>query len=209
MSSVPVIATHSVEAPAQAPARVRVWDPLVRLFHWTLVGGIAANLWITEEGGDTHEIVGYVVLGAVAVRLLWGFIGSYHARFRNFVPGPRRLVDYLQLLLHRREPRYLGHNPAAVLMMAALLAVTIATGVSGWMMTLDAWWGVEWLQEVHEVLANSILVLAAIHVAAAILTSVHHRENLILSMLTGRKRVASGTDVEHAPVADRGQPKAR
>jgi cytochrome b len=194
---------------AKGPAQVRVWDPLVRLFHWTVVGGIAANLWFTEEGENTHQIVGYVVLSAIAVRVLWGFVGSYHARFRNFVPGPKRLRDYVSQLLRGREPRYLGHNPAAVLMMAALLATTIGTGVSGWMMTLDAWWGVEWLQDMHEVLANSILVLAGIHVAAAIITSFHHRENLILSMFTGRKRAAIGTDVDHAPAADRGQPEAR
>jgi cytochrome b len=205
MNSIPISASQS----ATAPARVRVWDPLVRLFHWTVVVGIAANLWFTEEGENTHEIVGYVVLGAIAVRLLWGLVGSRHARFSDFVPGRRRLLDYLSGLLRGREPRYLGHNPAAALMMAALLATTIATAVSGWMMTLDAWWGVEWLEEVHETLANSILVLAGIHVAAAIFTSFRHHENLILAMLTGRKRAATGTDVDHAPAADRGQPKAR
>lgn len=205
MNSIPFNASHITDAPTP----VRVWDPLVRVFHWVLAGGIAANLWITDNGGEAHEIVGYVVLGAIAVRLLWGFVGSRHARFGNFLPGPRRLREYFSLLLRGREPRYLGHNPAAVLMMTVLLAATIATGVSGWMMTLDAWWGSELLEEVHEVLANSILVLAGIHVAGAIFTSFKHHENLILAMFTGRKRAASGTDVDHAPAADRGQPEAR
>lgn len=205
MNSIPINASHHTDA----PAHVRVWDPLVRVFHWVLAGGIAANLWITDDSGKAHEIVGYVVLGAIAIRLLWGFVGSFHARFGNFVPGPRHLREYLSLLLRGREPRYLGHNPAAVVMMTVLLAATIATGVSGWMMTLDAWWGAQWLEEVHEVLANSILVLAGLHVAGSIFTSFKHRENLILAMFTGRKRAASGTDVEHASAADRGQSEAR
>jgi cytochrome b len=201
--------TTTINATASTERTVRVWDPLVRLFHWTVVAGVAANLWFTEEGKDNHQLVGYVVLGAVLVRLLWGFFGTRHARYRDFVPGPKRLFEYLGQALRRREPRYLGHNPAAVMMMAALIIALLCTGVSGWMMTLDAFWGEEWLEEMHEVFANGILVLAAIHVAGALYTGLHHRENLLLGMITGRKRAASGTDIDHATAADRGQPAPR
>lgn len=191
--------------PVETARTIRVWDPVVRLFHWTIVAGFLANMTLTEEGGDAHEVVGYLVLAAIAVRLVWGFIGTRHARFRDFVPGPARLAGYLGQLLRGREPRYIGHNPAAAVMMAALLALMVFIGATGWMMTLDPWWGEEWLEEMHETAANAMLVLAGVHVLAAVLASFRHRENLVLAMITGRKRAASGTDVDHAAAADRGQ----
>lgn len=191
--------------PVEIARTTRVWDLVVRIFHWTVVAGFLANMTITEDGGDAHEVIGYIVLAAIAVRLVWGFIGTRHARYSDFVPGPARLARYLGQLMRGSEPRYIGHNPAAAVMMAALLALMIFVGVSGWMMTIDAWWGEEWLEEVHEAAANAMLVLAGLHVLAAVIASFRHRENLILAMITGRKRAASGTDIDHAAAADRGQ----
>lgn len=192
-----------------APRMIRVWDPVVRLFHWTLVGGFIANMGLVEDGSQTHEIIGYTILAAIMVRLVWGFVGSRHARFSDFVPGPRRLLDYVRQMLRGREPRHVGHNPAAAMMMLALIGLMVLVGVSGWMMTLDRFWGEEWLEEVHEVLANSILVLMVIHVLAALFSSFKHHENLILAMITGRKRAASATDVDHAAASDRRQSSPR
>lgn len=186
------------------PSQVKVWDPLLRLFHWTLALGCIANLTVLREAGDVHEIVGYGVLGAVGVRLLWGFVGPRHARFADFVPGPRRLAGYVAAMIQRREPRYLGHNPAGAVMMLALMALVAVCGVTGWMMGLDAFWGDERLEEVHEAAANVILIMAGLHVLAALVESWRHRENLILSMVTGYKRAARGTDVDHAAPARRG-----
>lgn len=187
----------------RSPRSIQVWDPLVRIFHWTLVAGFIANLWLTEDGGQAHEIIGYVVLAAVVIRLVWGFVGTRHARFRDFVPGPGRLARYLGQAARGREPRHIGHNPAGAVMMLVLMALMFLLGVSGWMMTLDRYWGAEWLEELHESLANALLVLVAVHVLAALWSSVRHRENLVLAMLTGRKRPAGATDVDHAPVVDR------
>lgn len=194
---------NSRPAPASTTTAgtVRVWDPVVRLFHWTVVGGCLINL-LRDDGDKLHQWVGYVVAGAVLVRLIWGFAGSGHARFAAFVPRPAALRGYLVQLMRGREARYLGHNPAGATMMVALIGLLAAVSLSGWMMGLDRFWGNELLQELHELFANSILVLAVIHVAAAIFESVRHRENLSLCMINGRKRKAGGSDIDDAPDTD-------
>lgn len=174
--------------PPAAGARVRVWDPVVRLFHWTVVTGCVLNLFILEDGELPHEIVGYVVAGALALRVVWGFIGTRYARFRDFLPTPARLTAYVTALLNGREPRMLGHNPAGAAMMLVLMALLAGVCLTGWMSTLDAFWGEDWLEDLHEMLANAILVLALLHAAAALFESWRHRENLVWSMVTGWKR---------------------
>jgi cytochrome b len=181
-----------------------VWDPLVRVFHWTVALGVIANLSVLRHDKPVHIIVGYVVLAALAVRLVWGLVGSRHARFADFVPSPRRLLTYLQALRNRREPRYLGHNPAGAAMIVALLLLLAIAGVTGWMMGRDAWWGVAWVEQLHETTANLLMLAAAAHILGAIVESLRHRENLPLAMVTGYKRAASGTDVDHAPPSGRG-----
>jgi cytochrome b len=184
------------------PPRVKVWDPVVRLFHWTVALGCIANLTVLREVKPVHRYVGYVVLAAVAIRLVWGFVGSRHARFADFVPGPGRLLGYLAALVRGREPRYLGHNPAGAVMMLVLMALVSVCGVTGWMMGLDAFWGERWLETLHETAANVILVMAGAHVLAALVESWRHRENLVAAMVTGFKRAPQGSDVSHAPAAD-------
>lgn len=173
---------------AEPPRTVRVWDPVVRLFHWTVVAAVTLNLFVLRPGRTFHRYTGYVVIGAVLIRLVWGFVGTRHARFSDFLPTPSRLVPYLKALIRREEPRHIGHNPAAAVMMLTLMALLLATGISGWMMTLDAFWGEEWIEELHGGFANAIMVLAFLHAAAAIVESLRHRENLVWSMVTGRKR---------------------
>lgn len=198
MTDVPT-GQHAPPSAPNPPPEVKVWDPVVRLFHWTLAFGCIANLTVLREAETAHEIVGYVILVAIAVRLLWGFVGTRHARFSDFIAGPRTLVRYLATLLQGKAPRYIGHNPAGGLMMLLLIALATICGATGVMMGQDAFWGEEWVEEVHETAANLILVMAAFHVLAALVESWHHRENLIRAMITGRKRAATGTDVDHAP----------
>ena len=167
---------------------VRVWDPLVRIFHWSLVAAFFGAYLLGDDGGSLHQALGYGVLGLVAFRLLWGVVGSRHARFVGFVPSPRRLIGYLKDLAARREARYLGHNPAGAVMIVALLLALIGTGASGWLLTTDAFWGSEALEEVHEALANGTLLLVGLHVAGVIFSSLRQRENLVRAMFTGKKR---------------------
>ncbi len=191
---------------ARAPM-VRVWDPLVRIFHWSLVAAFFGAWFLGGDGGTWHQALGYTVLGLVAFRLAWGFIGSRHARFADFVPTPRRLLGYARDMLARREARHLGHNPAGAAMILALLTLLAATGATGWLQTTDAWWGNELLDRMHAWLANATLGLVGLHVVGVLYSSLRHRENLARAMVTGRKR-APDAEVRAiggpTPVAEQG-----
>ncbi|OJF97269.1 cytochrome b/b6 domain-containing protein [Pararhizobium antarcticum] len=175
-------------APAAPSATVAVWDPVVRIFHWGVVAACTLNLFILSPGKTWHRYTGYAVLCLLVLRVVWGFIGSRYARFSDFVRSPLVIRRYIVDLRHGRDVRHLGHNPAAAVMMVVLMILLLATAMSGWMMTLDAFWGNALIEEAHEVLANSIMVLAGLHALAAIVESVRHRENLVLAMVTGRKK---------------------
>lgn len=165
---------------------VRVWDPAVRAFHWSLVASFA-TAFLSEEGERLHEWAGYAVLGLIAFRLVWGVIGPAHARFGDFVPSPARFWGYLSGLARGRPERYLGHNPAgAVMILVLIAAVSVAAG-SGWLMTTDRYWGVGWVEGLHEGSAYLALALVGVHVTGVLVSSILHRENLIRAMITGRK----------------------
>ena len=169
------------------PGTVRVWDRFVRVFHWSLVAAFAVAWFSTESIGWVHKGAGYATLALVAARVLWGFTGSPHARFKSFVPGPGTLWRYLGAVLARREPRHLGHNPAGAMMILALLLLVGGIGVTGWMLTLDAFWGNGTVETLHTVLVDVAVLAVMVHVGANVYGSWRHRENLILSMVTGRK----------------------
>jgi len=172
---------------ATAPT-VKVWDPLVRIGHWSLVVCVAVA-WATGEGGKGwHEGFGYAALAIIAVRFVWGLVGSHYARFKEFLRTPAATLAYGLRVLAGTEPRYLGHNPLGGWMIVFLLTCIALTGFTGWLYTTDRFWGVEWLGEIHEVLASTLLVLIALHVAGVVLASKRHHENLVAAMLHGRKR---------------------
>ena len=193
--------TTSIRPMASAhlrPRSVVVWDPVVRLFHWLVLVGFMANMFVAEEGKLVHRWIGYGILALIVVRLVWGFVGSAYARFSNFVPTPSALCGYVKALSAGREPRYIGHNPAAAIMMITLVLLLVFCGITGWMQGLDVFWGNEWVQDVHKLSAYAILALAGIHSMAALIESLRHHENLIWSMMTGRKRAPAGSDIDHA-----------
>jgi len=172
----------------EAAASVPVWDPFVRVFHWSQAA-LVAVAWLTADDWKwLHERAGYAIAALLAVRVAWGFVGPRHARFSDFVRGPGEVLGYLRALARGREPRMLGHNPAGGAMIVALLALIAATSVTGWLQTTGAFWGSGPLASLHEALATAILVLVAGHVLGVVLESWRHRENLVGAMLTGRKR---------------------
>lgn len=194
MSTAPVTAN----AAGAGAATVRVWDPFVRLFHWTLVGGIALAWLTSEEAESWHEPIGWFVLALVGSRLLWGLVGPRHARFADFLRGPRTVAGYAGDALHGRAPRHLGHNPLGGWMIVALLATIVATGLTGWLMGGGLGFGddaLDALEEVHEALAGGLLGLVALHVAGVVWSGWQHGENLVRAMLTGRKRAPADGDV--------------
>lgn len=164
-----------------------VWDPVVRIGHWLLVSSVAAA-WLTRGPGDWHVRIGYVALAVVAVRFVWGWIGPTRARFRDFVRSSGTTLVYAREMLAGKERRYLGHNPLGAWMIVALLLDITLVGVTGWMFTTDRYWGVEWVERLHELLADALLVLIALHVSGVLYASWRHRENLVVAMIHGRKR---------------------
>lgn len=166
--------------------RVRVWDLGVRLFHWSLVTMVTLT-YLFDDPRKLHRTLGYIVIGLIAFRLIWGFVGTSHARFTSFVPGPRQLIGYLRNMVKGREARYLGHNPAGAAMIVMLLLTLTGVGASGYMMGMDAYFGEEWVEELHETFVNLLLVLVACHVGGVVFSSWRHRENLVASMITGKK----------------------
>lgn len=173
--------------PTALPRQEKVWDIVVRLFHWSLVACVLANLLLLEEGDPPHRWAGYIALGLIVLRLVWGFVGSRHARFASFFPTPSRLKAHLGAVKQGRHPQTVGHNPLGALMMFALMGLVLSLGVSGYLMGTDQFWGEEWLEEVHEVLATLLQVAVLLHVAAALLMSRIERVNLVRAMITGIK----------------------
>lgn len=188
--------------------QIKVWDPAVRIFHWTLVVAFFAAYFSGEDLHDLHELTGYVVLVLVIFRLIWGFIGSEHARFANFVRGPGLVLANLRDIAMMHPKRYLGHSPAGgamVVLLLALLAATTVTGIiadeqaeSTPMVAIasdddddengekhEAEEGP--IAELHETLGNLTLALVFLHIGGVILASFTHRENLARSMFTGKK----------------------
>lgn len=174
---------------------VKVWDPLVRVLHWSLVFSVALA-WLTHEAGrSVHLTLGYAALAVVAVRLVWGVVGSRHARFAQFVRGPSAVVGYATDVVRGRARRYLGHNPLGAAMIVALLLAVAGCGITGWLMTTDAYWGDEGMEALHEAFANGLIGMVALHVTGAVVTGLQHGENLVRAMFTGRKRAAEPGDV--------------
>lgn len=173
---------------AQVPEAHRVWDPFIRIFHWSLVTCVVLNQFVLEDGKTSHEWVGYTASALVLARVLWGFVGTRHARFSDFFPTPTRLLKHLQALQRGEIPHHEGHNPLGALMMLALMALVLALGATGWMQTTDAFFGEEWLMELHEALASGLLWAAGLHAAAAIVMGRLERVRLVRAMVTGLKQ---------------------
>lgn len=214
---------HSASTVAEGPdAKVRVWDPMIRVFHWGLVAAFAVAYLSAEELSTLHEVSGYIVAGLVAFRLIWGLIGSKYARFAQFLRGPSETFGYLGRMLGGRERRYLGHNPAGAAMVVVMLLALSGTAFTGWLMVEPGrvamlpdppqivspvfadedgetegfgLGGGEALEDVHEVLANLMLFLVAVHIGGVVLTSFRHKENLARAMVTGDKRAPGPGDI--------------
>ncbi|QRM56551.1 cytochrome b/b6 domain-containing protein [Sinorhizobium sp. BG8] len=176
-------------------ATVKVWDPYVRMFHWGLAGTFVVAWLTADELRDMHEFAGYAAGALVASRLLMGLVGSRYARFRQFVRSPGMVVAYAAAMVRKREPRYIGHNPLGGIMVIVLIAMMAALSLTGWMQTTDTYWGVEWVENLHETLANVLLGCVALHLCGVAYESVRHRENLVAAMVSGSKRKPDVGDV--------------
>lgn len=176
-------------------SELKIWDRPVRLLHWALVLCVA-TAWRT--GGRTdgwHENFGYAVAAIVALRLAWGLGASRHARFAEFVRGPRATWAYALSVWRGTAPRYLGHNPLGGWMVLALLGSCAALCLSGWLYTTDWLWGYGWLYWTHFVLGWWLVGLVVLHLAGVVFSSWQHRENLVRAMVTGHKPAPGEHDI--------------
>lgn len=176
-------------------AQIKVWDLPTRVFHWSLALSFA-GAYITSEGEKMraiHVMFGFTLLGLIVFRLIWGLIGTRHARFVSFIAGPSRVKAYLQSLLQRKPEHHVGHNPAGALAIVLLLILGMATGTLGFLAYNEI--GPDWIGDVHEVAANTMMAVVAIHIAGVVVSSVLHRENLVRAMLTGYKRGATSDGI--------------
>ena len=167
--------------------KVRVWDPLVRVFHWALVAAFAANAFFTAPGKVAHQWVGYVVAGLIALRVVWGFIGTRHARFADFLPSPGAVMGQVQDMATGRRRLHEGHSPLGALMIFNLLLTMAGLAASGYAMTTLMFFGVEWVEELHEVLVIWAEISIVAHVLAVVVESRRLGVNLPKSMVTGYK----------------------
>lgn len=200
------------------PPMVRVWDLPTRLFHWTLVTAFILA-WLTSEGDAwlaLHVFAGTTMLGLILFRLLWGLVGSRHARFHDFVRPPHEVIAYLQGVRHGNAPRHLGHNPAGGYGILALLGLSLLTILLGYL-TLGTEEGhgpfAGWfsrnsgkiLEELHEGAALLLLAMVGVHLTGVVVESLLHRENLATAMIHGFKRSEGAPPpppvVRHLPVA--------
>lgn len=172
---------------------IRVWDPLVRLSHWTIAAAVVLNGLIIDEDAAAHLWIGYVALGVLILRLLWGVIGVGAARFSAFPPSLGAARAHALGLLSGRAAAHKSHNPLGALMVYNLWGTLALVSATGIMMGSDTFFGVEWVEDAHEALANWLLLSAALHVVGVAVDQRLTGVNLVRSMVTGDKRLP-GTD---------------
>lgn len=208
---------------------IKVWDPFVRIFHWSLILSIIFQFVTAEEANNFHVKGGFLIILLLLLRIIWGFIGSEYARFTDFIYPPKEILAYLTGMFKRNSKHYTGHNPAGGVMVIILLFVVLLTAITGLkaygtkgkgllahqtagMISKayadeenheeneyennehfggsEAGEGDEFWKEIHETLASVLIFLSVLHVMGVIVSSYIHKENLILAMITGKKKRA-------------------
>lgn len=174
---------------------VKVWDPLVRICHWFTAAVVLVNTTIFDEG-SIHEVLGYAVAVLLAVRLIWGFVGTKYARFSTFFPTRKRLRAHLAglSLSGSGGSATPGHNPLGALMIFNLFLTLALVGLTGHLMTTDLFWGSEIMEDIHEVFVTYLLISVAVHVTGVLIESFRTRCNLISAMVTGKKKLTGIED---------------
>lgn len=183
----------------------KTWDPVTRLWHWVLVLSVSVGWsfgkFMSFDTIQWHFYLGYLILGLMLFRYLWGFVGPEPVRYRAILPTPRVTLDYLKHVGRREPSGAAGHNPLGSLSVIAMLVAITAQGITGLFIESDdffeygplagyvseatvnrlTWW--------HHFNADIILILVVLHVAALLFYLLWKQENLIKPMISGRKWV--------------------
>lgn len=193
----------------------RGWDPLVRLTHWGVALAVLLNGLITQDGSEIHVWIGYAGIAFLSLRFLWGLFGPMEARFSAFPPSLSAANEHVHDILTSRKRLYRSHNPLGTLAIYAMWACLVVVSATGVAMSgapfnaassapISAAYadedyeqegehergeeGAEWIEETHELSANLLLFLAAVHVVGVSFESWRSRTNLVKSMMTGERR---------------------
>ena len=187
----------------QFKTRIRVWDLPIRLFHWLLVLLVIALFVTGKLGGnwlEWHKRAGFSILGLLIFRIIWGFVGSYHARFAHFVRGPKAISAYVKNLMRKESPRHAGHSPLGALSVVVMLCVLLLQGLVGLFANDDLMLEGPYakfvskavsdqLTTLHKLNADLILFLIGLHLAAVAFAYFYKKENLVAAMFTGTKNL--------------------
>ena len=166
---------------------VKVWDWPVRVFHWTLAASVI-GAYVTGESEDferLHHTLGWVAAGLIAFRVVWGLVGTRYARFSEFIRGPAQVWAYIKSLRSGQPQHFVGHNPVGAVAVILLMGLTALSIYTGWLALAED--AAEWLEEAHEIAANTLITVVLVHVIGVLWSSRTHEENLLKAMLTGRK----------------------
>lgn len=182
-------------------SRVRIWDLVVRSFHWLVAAAFVAAFAIATLADDDgtffpmHALIGMGVVFMVVLRIVWGLIGTRWARFSSLELRPSALFAYLRGAVGMTRPtEHAGHNPATSWFVVASLVVFLLLGASGFMNAR----GNESAEEVHETLAWTMVALAGIHIVGIAVATVRTRENVALSMISGMKTTDTAAGIASA-----------
>jgi cytochrome b len=159
------------------------------LFHWSLVVGFVANDFFVRPGKPTHKLLGYLIAGLIGFRIVWGLVGTRHARFRDFPPSFSGCIEQLGDMANGRRRVHLGHSPLGALMIYNLLLTMLGIVASGYAMTTVTFFGIEWVSELHSLLVIWAETSIALHIAAVVFESRRLDVNLLRAMITGSKTV--------------------
>ena len=169
---------------------VKVWDPLVRLLHWGTALLFLADFWVFEEG-STHNAIGYVLFALVLIRLLWGLIGTKHARFSAFWPSLSEIKAHAKgFFTGGYNEQHLSHNPLGAVMAINLLATLALISITGILMEPYAFGDVDLIEGLHTLLADYAIVCVVLHIAGALFESRRSKSKLVRAMITGRKDIS-------------------
>lgn len=162
------------------------WSPVTRIIHWAIAIPILLNFFI--DGGDyLHKALGYTVVVALMVRIAWGLVTKDKAHFRFFPLSPSSIRSHMSDLIMGKTKDYPGHNPLASFTYAFIWILVGLLGLTGYMMSLDAFWGEEWVEHLHEFFSKALVVLVFCHIAGMIFDSIRHKRKTWKGMITGKR----------------------
>lgn len=172
-------------------ARQLVYDLPTRLFHWLFVGLFLTAFTIAKTVDDDsswfnyHSLLGITLGFLVLLRIVWGIFGTRHARFSDFDLKPKNLLHYFKGILSGQKRKWAGHNPASSWAAITMMLLAVGLAVTGYLMTSGS--DKETFEDIHELFANGLIIVAALHVAGIALHTIRYQEMIGLSMLDGMK----------------------